>query len=144
MGDQNFARVTSRESVTGNTNRAATVNVSACAGGGASAVQAGTGGVGEVTTRRSVVVGGGAEEQTGGVASESIRAMAAMSTALLAQQLPPLSKFDGTANTTGDKETIKELSLGQRQRQDPTLKPIICYLRTVSFQKTRRKLGSCS
>lgn len=39
---------------------------------------------------------------------DSPGAVAAMSTALLAHQLPPLSKFEGSTSSGGDKDTIKE------------------------------------
>lgn len=39
---------------------------------------------------------------------DSAGALAAMSTALLAQQLPPLSKFDGDPGVGDNRETIKE------------------------------------
>lgn len=46
---------------------------------------------------------------SGSEVRESAGALAtAMSTVFLAQQLPPLSKFDGSAGPGGDKETIKE------------------------------------
>ena len=40
--------------------------------------------------------------------SEGARAVAAMSSALLAQQLPPLTKFDGDTSGGDNKETVKE------------------------------------
>ena len=62
-----------------------------------------------------VSTGGAGASPSGGVVSsgsgmgESAGALAtAMSTVFLAQQLPPLSKFDGSAGPGGDKETIKE------------------------------------
>lgn len=51
--------------------------------------------------------GGSADRPTEG-SSRSAQAMAAVSTALLAQQLPPLSKFDGNTNPEDDKETVKD------------------------------------
>ena len=43
-----------------------------------------------------------------GIGIEGARAASAVSTALLAHQLPPLAKFDGGASSAGDGETIRE------------------------------------
>ena len=42
---------------------------------------------------------------------DSARAVAAMSTALLAQRLPPLPKFDGTPGPGTDRESVYKYSL---------------------------------
>jgi len=74
-----------------------------------------------------VGIGGDLSVRTGvSTADESVGAVVAMSTALLAHQLPPLSKFDGGVNVGGDKETVKEwleqfeLVAGVCRWDDPT------------------------
>ena len=61
-------------------------------------------------TEDGVGVSVGMNVDTGIVAStgDSAGVMAAMSMALLAHQLPLLSKFDGGTSADGDKETVKE------------------------------------
>jgi hypothetical protein len=57
----------------------------------------------------AVPVGAGTSASSdAGIPGGSAEALTAMSTALLAQQLPPLSKFDGDPGVGANRETIQE------------------------------------
>ena len=88
----------------GNTSRVgASVTVTGSTGLGMAVTSAGsTSGEGVAMSE----VSAGLEASTGGTSSAGV--VTAMSTALLAHQLPPLSKFEGGVSAGGDKETVKE------------------------------------